>query len=259
MNGPIAEATKDGTVYGIGSHGLVVTKIQQALIASGSTLTADGDFGKITASAIKVFQARHKLDVDGWVGTRTAVWLDKYLDEAQAPLPKPTSVLAAAPWLAEMRAITGVKEFPGRPSNPIIMDWRSDIGRAFPDLARYAATYSGDAIPWCGFGLAGCFARAGVRPPNKFMWAATWGNWGTRLAPTPGCVMVFRRRGGGHVALLEQLDGDYAYIRGCNQSDMVNIVRHSMDSFTAATWPQGWPVTAIAGDISNATASGKEA
>jgi uncharacterized protein (TIGR02594 family) len=145
------------------------------------------------------------------------------------------------------------------------MSWRSDIGRAFPEMASYAASYTGDAIPWCGFGLARCCAAHAVKPPfgrsatTRFMWAASWAKWGRKLPkPVVGCIMSFKREGGGHVSLLEKLSGDTAWVRGCNQSDMVNVARMSMSRFTAATWPEGWrvPKRQLAGNILNAVDGG---
>lgn len=92
------------------------------------------------------------------------------------------------------------------------------------------------------------------------MWADAWSRWGERLkTPVVGCVMTFTRAGGGHVALLERLDGSTAYIRGGNQSDMVNVVRKSMSSFTSARWPSGWKVARVPGNISNSVEEGSEA
>jgi hypothetical protein len=154
------------------------------------------------------------------------------------------------------------------------MSWRGDIAKAFPKMAGSASEYTGDAIPWCGFGLAACCARAGIPPPfgpnatDKFMWAGGWRppNWGQPLLrPTAenylvGSVMTFTRAGGGHVALLEGMDGDdVAIIRGANQSDTVNVARKGMVQFTAATWPPGVPIVrGIAGVTTNAALAGSE-
>lgn len=255
---------KNGSV-GIGSSGDVVGAIQQNLVMAGHVLVPDADYGSITEAAVSMFQAAHNLAVVGFVGTKTAAHLDNVIPTVPIQV-EGASILKVAPWLSQMRAITGVKEFPGRASNPIIMAWRSDIARAFPETVKYVATYTGDEIAWCGFGLAGCCARAGVRPPfgkdddEKFMYAKSWAHWGTQIEPRPGCIMVFSRAGGGHVSILERMDGQHAYIRGCNQSDMVNVAHKSMDTFVAAVWPSGWSHDVqIVSNISNAVKSTKEA
>jgi hypothetical protein len=71
--------------------------------------------------------------------------------------------------------------------------------------------------------------------------------------------MVFEREGGGHVAILEKLEGSTAWIRGFNQSDTVNVTTRAMDSsFVAAVWPADWPLVEVEGDISNAAPPGSE-
>jgi peptidoglycan hydrolase-like protein with peptidoglycan-binding domain len=48
-----------------------VVELQQALRARGYSLTADGQFGTRTESAVKSFQTQAKLTADGIVGSRT--------------------------------------------------------------------------------------------------------------------------------------------------------------------------------------------
>jgi uncharacterized protein (TIGR02594 family) len=169
--------------------------------------------------------------------------------------------------VSEVRACTGVDEVPGSADSPIIMAWRMDISHAFPEMASYTAGYTGDDIAWCGFGLAGAMARSGIKPPynpsddtESYLWALSWAAWGQRLLnPKVGCVMVFEREGGGHVAILEKLEGSTAWIRGFNQSDTVNVTTRAMDSsFVAAVWPADWPLVEVEGDISNAAPPGSE-
>lgn len=54
-----------------GSTGAAVTEAQQLLIAQGYTLVADGDFGPKTTAAVKDFQAKNGLGVDGIIGAKT--------------------------------------------------------------------------------------------------------------------------------------------------------------------------------------------
>lgn len=58
-------------VYKRGSQGEMVRKIQKALAAGGFKVIADGIFGPITEEAVRSFQAKNKLKVDGIVGTAT--------------------------------------------------------------------------------------------------------------------------------------------------------------------------------------------
>ena len=97
------------------------------------------------------------------------------------------------------------------------------------------------------------------------MWADSWNtpNWGTKLArPIVGAVCTFTRSGGGHVGVCEKYDdkSKTIWLRGCNQSDMVNLVKRSMSGFTEATWPPGYPVVDnLPGDTTNTTRPGSEA
>ena len=43
-------------------------------------------------------------------------------------------------WLATMRSITGTKEVQGGADSPVIMKWRDEIARLYPDMAPYCAT-----------------------------------------------------------------------------------------------------------------------
>ena len=71
----------------LGDKGADVKKLQQYLIKAGEKLPsgADGDFGKETEVAVKSFQARHGLAVDGIVGAKTKAKLEAVVT---APTPK---------------------------------------------------------------------------------------------------------------------------------------------------------------------------
>ncbi|MEO0624731.1 MAG: peptidoglycan-binding protein [Pseudomonadota bacterium] len=60
-----------GPVLRRGSRGASVASLQEALSAKGFSLAIDGDFGPATELAVKQFQQRKRLEVDGIVGPAT--------------------------------------------------------------------------------------------------------------------------------------------------------------------------------------------
>jgi len=149
---------------------------------------------------------------------------------------------AVPPWLATMQAITGTLEFPGAADNPIILAWRDEIARQFPEMASYCTNYQHDETPWCGLTVAYCMAHNGVRPvfgpddTDKFLWAQAWKQFGTPVdRPQPGDVLVFAR----HVTLYDGEDGDSYLGRGGNQSDSVKVSRYSKSGCEAIRRPPG--------------------
>lgn len=65
---------------GVGSKNIVAVKqIQLALRGAGHEVLVDGGFGGVTETAVKDFQRRHGLGVDGKVGPQTGAALDAIL------------------------------------------------------------------------------------------------------------------------------------------------------------------------------------
>lgn len=142
------------------------------------------------------------------------------------------------PWLQTMRDITGTKEVQGAADSPVIMAWRDEIARRYPDMAAYCAGYTHDSIAWCGLTVAYCMAKNGIKPVNEFLWADNWRKFGTKLdKPRLGCILTFKRTGGNHVAFYEGEEGSNYIIRGGNQSDMVCVQRKAKSELTGMVWP----------------------
>lgn len=59
-----------------GDRGQAVVQLQWKLTQSGARLKLDGDFGESTESAVRQFQRRYNLGVDGVVGAKTRKALD---------------------------------------------------------------------------------------------------------------------------------------------------------------------------------------
>lgn len=79
--------------------------------------------------------------------------------------------------------------------------------------------------PWCGSMLARWMRNAGLEPPRHAYRALSWLDWGKTIdEPVRGCIVVFERKGGGHVAIVvgRQRDGQLVCLGG-NQMDSVSL------------------------------------
>ena len=74
-----------------GSTGSDVLAVQMLLIANGYSLVADGSFGPLTQAAVRDFQSKNGLQVDGVVGIQTSAALG-----VSIPYTKATNQMAAA-------------------------------------------------------------------------------------------------------------------------------------------------------------------
>ena len=137
-----------------------------------------------------------------------------------------------AAWLDEAKKWLGTKEYPGAPSNPVIMKWATRVGRYL------GIRYDGDHVPWCGLFATYCVVEAGLTPPSISVRASEWAKWGVALdRPTPGAILVFSREGGGHVGFYVSEDADAYHVLGGNQSDKVCLTRIAKNRCTAIRWP----------------------
>lgn len=140
-----------------------------------------------------------------------------------------------------MREITGTLERPGEGAdNPVILAWRDEIARTFPEMTRYCAGYQHDRTPWCGLTVAYCMAHNGIRPvfgptdTDKFLWAEAWKAFGSPVDQLHlGDVLVFQR----HVTLYDGEDSNHYFCRGGNQSDSVNVTRFRKSACIAKRRP----------------------
>ena len=120
--------------------------------------------------------------------------------------------------IAEALQLYGTLEKIGPASNPVILEWASEVG--------LSKTYTGDDIPWCGLFVATVVNRAGYEVVDKPLWARSWLDYGINAqVPSLGDVLVFSRDGGGHVAFYVAEDAMCYHVMGGNQSDSVSITR----------------------------------
>ncbi|MFZ4754329.1 MAG: TIGR02594 family protein [Chitinophagaceae bacterium] len=120
----------------------------------------------------------------------------------------------------EALALYGVTEAPGTKNNAVIVNWAKETN------IKGDNWYSDDSIPWCGLFVAVVAQRANWQPPNEALRALAWADFGNKSPqPSLGDVLVFKRKGGGHVGLYVGETADSFYVLGGNQSDKVNITR----------------------------------
>jgi uncharacterized protein (TIGR02594 family) len=139
----------------------------------------------------------------------------------------------------------GTLEAPGDADNPKIVGWQEELEAA--GLGRaYAGVYRQDAIPWCGLFMAIVAHRANIErrpersPPKLYLAALEWAAFGVFVpkgAAALGDVLVFKRKGGGHVGLYVGHDASAFHILGGNQSDRVTISRLSKQRLVAVRRP----------------------
>lgn len=133
-------------------------------------------------------------------------WLDKE--------PGPKHLLAAL-------ATFGTREKKGKGSNPVILQWASNVGGWVKDW------YKDDDTPWCGLAMAEWFRVAGRAIPNNCLQALAWSTIGTkRVGPALlGDILTFTRSGGGHVGLYVGEDELTYHVLGGNQGDRVCVAQ----------------------------------
>ena len=86
-----------------------------------------------------------------------------------------------------------------------------------------------DETPWCSSFVNFIVTQCGMKGTNSAR-AKSWSTWSKALKkPVKGCIVVFTRTGGGHVAFYHSEDKDYIYCLGGNQSNSVNISAYKKD------------------------------
>ena len=164
------------------------------------------------------------IQVDSWEETTGS----KEPVETKNPSPKQNGL----PWFETAKSLIGTEEESGDDDNEDILKWAEKVG--------VEDDYSSDSIPWCGLFVAYCMVKNNIKPSKSPLWALSWNSWGSKLSePAFGCVMVFKRDGGGHVAFYVSEDSDTYHVLGGNQSDSVCITRIDKERCVGYRWPKG--------------------
>jgi len=132
--------------------------------------------------------------------------------------------------IQEALRLYGTHELAGDLNSPTILAWAKEAG--------LQATYTADAIPWCGLFAAVVAKRAGKLIPDGPLWALNWAKFGEPAGqPQLGDVLVFTRIGGGHVGFYVGEDQTAYHVLGGNTSDAVSIARIEKRRLYAARRP----------------------
>lgn len=134
-------------------------------------------------------------------------------------------------WIVEARKYIGERELKGLKHNPLILQMWRDIKRG---------GIKDDETPWCAAFTGAVLERCGIKS-TRFESAGSYLGWGEQLLkPALGCVVVFKRDGGGHVGFVvgQNSAGDLLVLGG-NQSDAVNIRAFPRLRVSGYRWPVG--------------------
>lgn len=134
-------------------------------------------------------------------------------------------------WIVEAYKYIGLAEIRGPKHNAVIVGW----------LDNLRAWWGDDETPWCGVYVAQCIKHAGHDLPKLWMRAKDWLNWGVAIPrPVYGCVVVFERKGGGHVGFVVGLDqrGNLMVLGG-NQGNRVSVAAFDRQRVVGYRWPKG--------------------
>lgn len=137
-------------------------------------------------------------------------------------------------WLSEARKYIGTREIKGGQHNAKILGWWKAIKRG---------GIKDDETPWCAAFVGACLEVTGIRS-TRFESAKSYLDWGLKLdIPTPGCIVVFSREGGGHVGFVVGKDiENNLLVLGGNQGDEVNIRAFKGDRVAGYRWPDCEPL-----------------
>lgn len=122
------------------------------------------------------------------------------------------------PWMPIAAGEIGVMEKGEQGENPRILAYLAST-----TLDTSAAERNRDETPWCSAFVNWCVEKANFEGTDRSA-ADSWLNWGKKLGkPRRGCITVFKRDGGNHVAFYISEDEANIKVLGGNQSNSVMI------------------------------------
>ena len=137
-------------------------------------------------------------------------------------------------WITEAKRHIGTKEIPGARHEPKILQWWKAIKRG---------GIKSDEVPWCAAFVGGCLEAVGI-VSSRYESAKSYMMWGKAIpAPLPGCIVVFSRTGGGHVAfVIGQNRAGHLVCIGGNQGNAVTVAAFDRARVIGYRWPVAVPL-----------------
>lgn len=144
-------------------------------------------------------------------------------------------------WVIESRRWIGEAEVPGKGSNPRLLKAIQAVGAKVLGI-----NYTDDDSAWCGAIMAVWLGQTlpSEPLPSIAVRASSWSSFGVKLeTPALGAIMVFSRKGGGHVGLYLGETATHYVILGGNQGNRVSIMtRAKGNDLQAMRWPRTVPL-----------------
>jgi uncharacterized protein (TIGR02594 family) len=141
------------------------------------------------------------------------------------------------PWMefAKAELAARVREFPGDPDNPRIVEYHRTTTLPMPYVTQ-------DETDWCSSFVNWCMMKADVRRTKSAM-ARSWKNWGHPLdQPRYGCVAVFWREDlngpYGHVGFFVSEDANNVLLLAGNQGHAVSKSNQPKNRLLGYRWPR---------------------
>ncbi len=147
-------------------------------------------------------------------------------------------------WVAEARKYIGLREDTSKSRhNPTIVSWLKKMG-SFTGEAR--SWYLEDETPWCGLFVGYCLGVTNRFVVKDWYRAKAWADT-TKMTkldrPAYGCLAVYTREGGGHVAFVVGKDSVGRIVcLGGNQGNAVSLAPFAVDRPAEYFWPSTYKV-----------------
>ena len=194
-------------------------QLQKAIVANGTSISIDGDFGPQTATAIEHSRMTPLL---------AHMYDDLFGLELPSRLPK---------WVDIGLKEIGVHEIKGSHHNQRVIEYMN--------ATKWGKWVHDDETPWCAGFIGWCMVQAGYEKqiPDYSLGAKSWLNFGVKVSePVLGAIAIKSRRGGGHVGIVVGISngGKYLYILGGNQGDQVSVRKYPKSVWMGFRLPRGY-------------------